>query len=195
MPLIADMSSDILSRRFDPNMFGMFYAGAQKNLGPSGLALVVLRKELAARTDESKVPTMLRYSTYIENGSMFNTPPTFGIYILALVTDWILERGGLDVLEEINNAKAAKLYGFLDDSSFFTTPVKGADRSRMNVVFRTPNADLDAKFVAEAAQNGLTELKGHRLVGGCRASIYNAMPMEGIDTLIAFMKKFEVENK
>ena len=195
VPLIADMSSDILSRRFDPNMFGMFYAGAQKNLGPSGLALVVLRKELAARTDESKVPTMLRYSTYIENGSMFNTPPTFGIYILALVTDWILERGGLDALEEINNAKAAKLYAFLDDSSFFNTPVKGADRSRMNVVFRTPNADLDAKFVAEAAQNGLTELKGHRLVGGCRASIYNAMPMEGIDTLIAFMKKFEVENK
>ena len=103
--------------------------------------------------------------------------------------------GGLDAIEEINNAKAAKLYGFLDESTFFNTPVKGADRSRMNVVFRTPNADLDAKFVAEAAQNGLTELKGHRLVGGCRASIYNAMPMEGIDTLIAFMKKFETENK
>ena len=195
VPLIADMSSDILSRRFDPNKFGLFYAGAQKNLGPSGLALVVIRKELAARTDEAKVPTMLRYSTYIENGSMFNTPPTFGVYILALVTDWILKRGGLAAIEEINNAKAAKLYGFLDDSSFFRTPVKGADRSRMNVVFRTPSDELDAKFVAEAEKNGLTQLKGHRLVGGCRASIYNAMPMEGIDDLIAFMKKFESENK
>ena len=195
VPLIADMSSDILSRRFDPNMFGMFYAGAQKNLGPSGLALVVIRKDLAARTDEAKVPTMLRYSTYIENGSMFNTPPTFGIYILALVTDWIIQRGGLAAIEEINDAKAAKLYAFLDESKFFTTPVKGADRSRMNVVFRTPNADLDAKFVAEAAQNGLTELKGHRLVGGCRASIYNAMPIEGIEALVGFMKKFESENK
>ena len=194
-PLIADMSSDILSRRFDPNQFGMFYAGAQKNLGPSGLALVVIRRDLAARTDESKVPTMLRYSTYIENGSMFNTPPTFGIYILALVTDWIIGRGGLDALEQINNAKAERLYAFLDESKFFVTPVKGADRSRMNVVFRTPDADMDAKFVAEATQNGLTELKGHRLVGGCRASIYNAMPMEGIDALISFMKKFELENR
>ena len=195
VPLIADMSSDILSRRFDANKFGLIYAGAQKNLGPSGLALVVIRKELAARADEAKVPTMLRYSTYIENGSMFNTPPTFGIYILALVTDWIIQRGGLAAIEEINNAKAAKLYGFLDGSSFFKTPVKGADRSRMNVVFRTPSDELDAKFVAEAEKCGLTQLKGHRLVGGCRASIYNAMPMEGIDALIGFMKKFETENK
>ena len=195
VPLIADMSSDILSRRFDANKFGLFYAGAQKNLGPSGLALVVIRKELAARTDEAKVPTMLRYSTYIDNGSMFNTPPTFGIYILALVTDWIIERGGLGAIEEINNAKAARLYGFLDQSNFFNTPVKGADRSRMNVVFRTPSDELDAKFVAEAEKVGLTQLKGHRLVGGCRASIYNAMPMEGIDALIDFMKKFELENK
>ena len=195
VPLIADMSSDILSRRFDASKFGLIYAGAQKNLGPSGLALVVMRKELAARTDEAKVPTMLRYSTYIENGSMFNTPPTFGIYILALVTDWIIAKGGLAAIEEINNAKAAKLYGFLDQSSFFKTPVKGSDRSRMNVVFRTPSDELDAKFVAEAEKSGLTQLKGHRLVGGCRASIYNAMPMEGIDSLIDFMKKFELENK
>ena len=195
VPLIADMSSDMLSRRFDPNMFGMIYAGAQKNLGPSGLALVIIRKDLAARVDEARVPTMLRYTTYIENGSMFNTPPTFGIYILALVTDWILAQGGLEAVEKVNDAKAARLYSFLDESSFFVTPVKGGDRSRMNVVFRTPNADLDAKFVAEAAQNGLTELKGHRLVGGCRASIYNAMPMEGIEALISFMKKFETENR
>jgi len=195
VPLIADMSSDILSRRFDANKFGLIYAGAQKNLGPSGLALVIIRKDLAARTDESKVPTMLRYSTYIDNGSMFNTPPTFGIYILALVTDWIQQHGGLAALEEVNNAKAAKLYGFLDGSSFYRTPVKGSDRSRMNVVFRTPSDELDAKFVAEAGKNGLTQLKGHRLVGGCRASIYNAMPIEGINALIDFMKKFELENK
>ena len=195
VPLIADMSSDILSRRFDANKYGLIYAGAQKNLGPAGLALVIMRKELAARTDEAKVPTMLRYSTYIENGSMFNTPPTFGVYILALVTDWIIAKGGLGVIEEVNNAKAAKLYGFLDGSDFFKTPVKGADRSRMNVVFRTPSDELDAKFVSEAEKAGLTQLKGHRLVGGCRASIYNAMPMEGIDALIDFMKKFEVANK
>ena len=195
VPLIADMSSDILSRRFDANKFGLIYAGAQKNLGPSGLALVVIRKDLAARVDESKVPTMLRYTTYIENGSMFNTPPTFGIYILALVTDWLIARGGLAAIEEVNNAKAAKLYSFFDESKFFSTPVKGAERSRMTVVFRTPSEEMDAKFVAEAEKNGLTSLKGHRLVGGCRASIYNAMPMEGVEALISFMKKFETENK
>ena len=156
---------------------------------------MILKKELAERTDNSKVPTMLRYSTYIENGSMFNTPPTFGIYILALVTDWIKERGGLKAIQEVNEAKAAKLYGFLDGSSFYKAPVKKEDRSRMNVVFRTPSDELDAKFVAEAIPYGLTELKGHRLVGGCRASIYNAMPMEGVDALIAYMKKFEMENR
>ena len=192
--MLADMSSDIMSRKLDVSKFAMIYGGAQKNLGPSGMAVVIIRKDLVERTP-ANVPTMLRYATYIDHNSLFNTPPTFGIYILALVTDWIIERGGLGAIEEINNAKAARLYGFLDQSGFFKTPVKGADRSRMNVVFRTPNADLDAKFVAEAAQNGLTELKGHRLVGGCRASIYNAMPMEGIDALIDFMKKFELENK
>jgi len=195
VPLIADMSSEMLSRDFDASKFGLIHAGAQKNLGPAGLALVILKKELAERTDNSKVPTMLRYSTYIENGSMFNTPPTFGIYILALVTDWIKARGGLKAIQEVNEAKAAKLYGFLDGSSFYNTPVKKEDRSLMNVVFRTPSDELDAKFVAEAIPYGLTELKGHRLVGGCRASIYNAMPMEGVDALIAYMKKFEMENR
>ena len=195
VPLVADMSSEMLSRDFDVSKFGIVYAGAQKNLGPAGLALVILKKELAERTDNSKVPTMLRYSTYIENGSMFNTPPTFGIYILALVTDWIKARGGLKAMQEVNEAKAAKLYGFLDGSSFYNTPVKKEDRSLMNVVFRTPSAELDAKFVADAIPYGLTELKGHRLVGGCRASIYNAMPMEGVDALIAYMKKFEMENR
>jgi len=194
VPLIADMSSDIMSRVFDASKFAMFYAGAQKNLGPSGLALVVIRKELAARTREN-VPTMLRYSTYIDEGSMFNTPPTFGIYMLALVTDWVKAQGGVAAVEQVNNAKAAELYDFLGNSKFFSSPVAAADRSRMNVVFRTPNEELDAKFVAEAKAAGLTELKGHRLVGGCRASIYNAMPIEGIRALISFMKQFELANK
>ena len=194
VPLIADMSSDIMSRAFDVNKFGMFYAGAQKNLGPSGVALVVIRKDLAARTRDN-VPTMLRYSTYIDEGSMFNTPPTFAIYILALITDWLKEHGGIAAMEKVNDAKAKLLYDFLDDSAFYASPVAKADRSRMNVVFRTPNADLDAKFVSEATAAGLTQLKGHRLVGGCRASIYNAMPIEGVQALIDFMKKFECANK
>jgi len=195
VPMLSDMSSDIMSRPFDINDFGMVYAGAQKNLGPSGMALVILRKELAARTDDSKVPTMLRYSTYIENDSMFNTPPTFAIYMLALVTDWVREQGGLAAMEKINEEKAAYLYDFLDNSSFYKSPVAKADRSIMNVVFRTPSEELDAAFVKEAKENGLTELKGHRLVGGCRASIYNAMPIEGVKALVEFMKKFELANK
>ena len=195
VPMLSDMSSDIMSRPFDINDFGMVYAGAQKNLGPSGMALVILRKDLAARTDDSKVPTMLRYSTYIENDSMFNTPPTFAIYMLALVTDWVREQGGLAAMEKINEEKAAYLYDFLDNSSFSKSPVAKADRSIMNVVFRTPSEELDAAFVKEAKENGLTELKGHRLVGGCRASIYNAMPIEGVKALVEFMKKFELANK
>mgnify|MGYP001031386099 FL=1 len=194
VPMLSDMSSDIMSRPFDINDFGMVYAGAQKNLGPSGMALVILRKDLAARTDDSKVPTMLRYSTYIENDSMFNTPPTFAIYMLALVTDWVREQGGLAAMEKINEEKAAYLYDFLDNSSFYKSPVAKADRSIMNVVFRTPSEELDAAFVKEAKENGLTELKGHRLVG-CRASIYNAMPIEGVKALVEFMKKFELANK
>jgi len=194
VPLIADMSSDIMSRVFDASKFDMIYAGAQKNLGPSGVTLVVMKKALAARTP-ANVPTMLRYSTYIDEGSMFNTPPTYSVYMLALVTDWLKEQGGIAGIEKINNAKAAKLYAFLDDSSFFKSTVAKADRSRMNVVFRTPSDELDAKFIAEAKANGLTELKGHRLVGGCRASIYNAMPMEGVEALIKFMKEFEVANR
>lgn len=159
VPMLSDMSSDIMSRPFDINDFGMVYAGAQKNLGPSGMALVILRKDLAARTDDSKVPTMLRYSTYIENDSMFNTPPTFAIYMLALVTDWVREQGGLAAMEKINEEKAAYLYDFLDNSSFYKSPVAKADRSIMNVVFRTPSEELDAAFVKEAKENGLTERK------------------------------------
>ncbi len=189
VPLIADMSSDIMSRVFDVNNFGLIYAGAQKNLGPSGVAVVIVRRDLLSRTSDH-VPTMLKYSTYSENASMFNTPPTFAVYMLALVTDHFKAMGGIAEIEKINDAKAAKLYGYLDSTGFFRTPVKKKDRSHMNVVFRTPNDELDAKFVKEAALNGLTDLKGHRLVGGCRASIYNAMPMEGIDALIDFMKEF-----
>ena len=193
VPLIADMSSDIMSRVINVNDFGLIYAGAQKNLGPSGVTLVIIRKDLAERTGAT-VPTMLRYSTYIENQSMFNTPPTFAVYMLALVTDYFKEQGGIAAIEKINEAKAAKLYGFLDGSDFYKTPVAKADRSYMNVVFRTVSDEMDAKFVKEATAAGLTDLKGHRLVGGCRASIYNAMPMEGVEALIAFMKEFERVN-
>ncbi len=190
VPLIADMSSDIMSRVINVNDFGMIYAGAQKNLGPSGLALVILRKDLAERTTD-KVPTMLKYSTYIENGSMFNTPPTFGVYMLALVTDWFKKQGGIAAIEKVNQEKAGKLYGYLASASdFYKLPVAENDRSLMNVVFRTPSDELDAKFVADAKAAGLTDLKGHRLVGGCRASIYNAMPMAGVEALIDFMKEF-----
>ncbi len=195
VPMMSDMSSDIMSRPFDVSDFGMIYAGAQKNLGPAGVALVILRKDLIARTDNSKVPTMLRYSTYVENNSMFNTPPTYSVYMLALVTDWLKERGGLVEMEKINETKAAYLYDFFDNSNFFASTVAKADRSIMNVVFRTPSEELDAAFVKEAKANGLTELKGHRLVGGCRASIYNAMPLEGVKALVDFMKKFELANK
>jgi len=195
VPMLADMSSDIMSRPFNMNDFAMVYAGAQKNLGPSGVALVILRKDLAARTDAAKVPTMLRYSTYIEDNSMFNTPPTFAIYMLALVTDWLKAQGGLVGMEKINEEKAAYLYNFLDNSKFYASPVAKTDRSIMNIVFRTPNEELDAAFVKEAKENGLTELKGHRLVGGCRASIYNAMPIAGVKALVEFMKKFELSHK
>ena len=189
VPLIADMSSDIMSRVFDVNDFGLIYAGAQKNLGPSGVALVIIRRDLLERTSD-RVPTMLKYSTYSENASMFNTPPTFAVYMLALVTDHFKTMGGIAEIEKLNDAKAAKLYGYLDSTDFFRTPVAKADRSHMNVVFRTPSDELDAKFVKEATAAGLTDLKGHRLVGGCRASIYNAMPMAGVDALIDFMKEF-----
>ncbi len=193
VPMIADMSSDIMSRRINVNDFGMIYAGAQKNLGPSGMAVVIIRKDLAARTPAT-VPTMLRYSTYIDEKSLFNTPPTFAIYLFGLVTDWVKEIGGLDKLEAINNQKAAKLYAAIEASKFYKSPVAQADRSRMNVVFRTPNEDLDAAFVKEAAAANLTGLKGHRLVGGLRASIYNAMPMSGVEALIDFMNEFERKN-
>ena len=193
-PLIADMSSDIMSRQFDMSKFAMVYAGAQKNLGPSGLALVVMRKDLAERTP-ANVPTMLRYSTYIDSDSLYNTPPTFGIYMLGLVTDWVLEQGGLSAIEAINNKKAAALYAGIDASDgYYSSPVKKDSRSRMNVVFRLPTEELEAKFVKESIAAGMIGLKGHRSAGGIRASIYNALPMEGIERLLDFMAEFKKNN-
>lgn len=189
-PMIADMSSDIMSRKFDVSKFGMIYAGAQKNLGPSGMAIVIIRKDLVARTPEN-VPTMLRYATYTENNSLYNTPPTFGIYMLSLVTDWVLEMGGLDVLEKRNNEKAAMLYAAIDASEgYYRNPVKADSRSRMNVIWRLPSEELEAEFVKESIAAGMIGLKGHRSAGGIRASIYNAMPLEGIEKLVDFMKEF-----
>lgn len=193
VPMIADMSSDFMSRVIDINDFGMVYGGAQKNLGPSGVALVIIRKDLAERANKD-LPTMLRYSTYVDKDSMFNTPPTFAIYILKLITDWMKAKGGLEVIEEINNTKSEGLYELIDRSDFYTSPVYPGSRSKMNVVFRLPSEELEAKFVKEAAQNGMTGLKGHRSVGGIRASIYNAMPIAGVEKLIDFMIQFEKDN-
>ena len=193
VPLIADMSSDIMSRVINVDDFGLIYAGAQKNLGPSGVALVIIRKDLAERTP-ADVPTMLRYSTYIDKGSMFNTPPTFSIYMLGLVAKWLKNKGGITEIEEINDAKSEAIYEIIDNSEFYTSPVDPSSRSRMNVVFRLPSEELEAEFVKQAAANGLKSLKGHRSVGGIRASIYNAMPMKGIEALLDFMNEFERKN-
>ena len=193
-PLIADMSSDIMSRKVDVSKFGMIYAGAQKNLGPSGLALVIIRKDLVGRTPE-KVPTMLKYSTYTENNSLYNTPPTFGIYMIGLVTDWIREVGGLEAVEKMNDAKAALLYQAIDESNgYYSTPVNKCSRSKMNVVFRLPTEELEAKFLEVVKANGMIGLKGHRSVGGMRASIYNAMPLEGVEKLVGIMNDFRKNN-
>jgi phosphoserine aminotransferase len=192
-PLIADMSSDIMSRIINVDDFGMIYAGAQKNLGPSGVALVIIRKDLADRTP-STVPTMLKYGTYIEKQSMFNTPPTFGIYILGLVAKWLKSKGGIKGIEDINDAKSEALYELIDNSDFYRSPVDPASRSKMNIVFRLPSEELESKFVADASKEGLKSLKGHRSVGGIRASIYNAMPMKGIEALVDFMNEFSRKN-
>ena len=193
-PLIADMSSDIMSRRVNVADFGMIYAGAQKNLGPSGLALVIIRKDLVERTP-ANVPTMLRYSTYTENDSLYNTPPTFGIYMIGLVTDWLKEIGGMEAIEKMNEEKAALLYNAIDASNgYFSTPVKKDSRSLMNVVFRLPTEELEAKFIKMATENGMIGLKGHRSVGGVRASIYNAMPREGVEKLVDLMENFRKNN-
>jgi len=189
VPLVADMSSDILSRPFDASRFGLIYAGAQKNLGPSGIALVVLRKDLAERAPDT-LPAMLRYATYIEKDSLYNTPPTFSIYLMMLFTRWTL-RTGLDALHERNVQKAARLYAAIDGTEFYRGTAAPEYRSDMNVTFRLPNEALEAAFVAEAESEGFSGLQGHRSVGGLRASIYNAFPAAGVDALVAFMAEFE----
>ena len=192
-PLIADMSSDIMSRVIDVNDFGMIYAGAQKNLGPSGVALVIIRKDLVERVS-STVPSMLQYKSYIANQSMYNTPPTFSIYILNLVMEWLEGKGGISSISAINDAKSEAVYELIDRTEYYRSPIEPSNRSKMNIVFRLPSEKLEAKFIKDAKAVGLVGLKGHRLVGGIRASIYNAMPMKGIEALVDFMNDFESKN-
>ena len=194
VPLAADVSSCILSTPLDVSKFGLLYAGAQKNMGPAGLTVVIVREDLIGHAREA-TPTMLNYQTHTESGSMFNTPPCYAIYICGLVLDWLKNTvGGLEEMEKINRKKAGVLYDFLDGSRLFRGTVVPKDRSLMNIPFVTGSAELDAKFVAEAAENGFVNLKGHRTVGGMRASVYNAMPVEGVERLAAFMEKFEKAN-
>ena len=192
-PLVADMSSEILSREVDVKKFGVIYAGAQKNLAPAGVTIVIARRELI-QSPLPACPTMLRWKVQDENGSLYNTPPCFSIYMATLVLRWLKKLGGVKEMNAINIYKAGLLYDFIDNSPFYTNRVEREYRSIMNIPFVTPSAELDEKFVKEAAQCGLVSLKGHRLVGGMRASIYNAMPVGGVQALIAFMKKFEREN-
>ena len=192
-PLIADMSSDIFSRPLDIDQFGMIYAGAQKNLGPAGVTLVIIRDDLAEQSPDS-LPELFQYKHIRENDSLSNTAPTFPIYMVMLVTRWLLEKGGLEGIQQLNDEKAAKLYAAIDGSGFYEGTALEKWRSPMNVTFRLPSEELEAQFVADAAAAGMTSLKGHRSVGGIRASIYNAFPAEGVDALISFMKEFEAKN-
>lgn len=192
--LVTDMSSSILSQKIDVSKFGVIYAGAQKNMGPAGLTVAIVREDLIGNAMDI-CPTMFDYKTHSENGSMFNTPPTYAIYICGLVCKWIIENGGIDAMEKTNIEKAAILYDYLDSSNMFSPTVMAKeDRSLMNVPFVTGNDELNAKFIKEATAAGFVNLKGHRSVGGMRASIYNAMPIEGVKALVDFMKKFETEN-
>jgi phosphoserine aminotransferase len=190
VPLVADMSSNILSRPVDVSKFGLIYAGAQKNIGPAGLTVVIVREDLVGHADP-RLPTMLDYKTHADNDSMYNTPPTFGIYIAGLVFQMLKRKGGIAGMERTNIAKAKLLYGAIDASNgFYKCPVATADRSRMNVPFTLKDANLDGDFLKQADARGLLQLKGHRSVGGMRASIYNAMPLEGVQALVNFMNEF-----
>jgi len=191
-PLVADMSSDFLSRPFDAGQFGLIYAGAQKNIGPAGMALVIIRKDLAERVS-AKVPTMFRYKTFIEENSLYNTPPCFTIYICMLVTRWVMKMGPENLYRQ-NVDKAAMLYKAIDSSTFYRGTAVPGCRSDMNITFRLPNEQLEEMFTKEAEKSDLKGLKGHRSVGGLRASIYNAFPVEGVEALVSFMKDFERRN-
>ena len=193
IPLVADMSSCILSEPVDVSKFGVIYAGAQKNVAPAGLTIVIVRNDLLGNA-RSDTPSMLDWQLQAENGSMYNTPPCWSIYMAKLVFDWLLENGGLEQMKRLNEKKASLLYDYLDGQSYYTSTVDKKCRSMMNVVFVTGDAELDKKFVKEADAAGLKNRKGHRSVGGMRASIYNAMPYEGVEALVAFMKKFADEN-
>ena len=193
VPLVCDMSSHILSRPIDVSQYGLIYAGAQKNIGPAGLTIVIVREDLIGQTMVG-TPTMFDYKTHADNDSMYNTPPTYGIYIAGLVFKWLKAKGGLAAMEKINIEKAALLYSYLDQSDFYHSPIAVDNRSRMNIPFTLKNAAFDAAFLKQAQENGLLQLKGHKLVGGMRASIYNAMPIEGIKALISFMQAFEKAN-
>ena len=193
VPLVADISSCILSEPIDVKKFGVLYAGAQKNVAPAGVTIVIIRKDLIGNAMDI-TPTMLNYATHAESASLFNTPPCYNIYIAGLVFKWLKKLGGLEVMKKKNEEKAKILYDFLDSSKLFKGTVVKEDRSLMNVHFVTGSDELDAKFIAAAKENGFVNIKGHRSVGGMRASIYNAMPKEGVEKLVAFMKKFEEEN-
>ena len=193
IPLVADMSSCIISEPVDVSKFGVIYAGAQKNMAPAGLTLVIVREDLLGNA-RPECPTMLDWKTMADNDSMYNTPPCWCIYVAGLVYEWILNMGGLEKMKEINEKKAAILYDYLDSQDYYIAPVKKESRSLMNVTFVTGDADLDKKFASEASKAGLKNLKGHRSVGGMRASIYNAMPIEGVEALVAFMKDFAEKN-
>ncbi len=194
VPLVADTSSDMFSRPIDVGKYGLIYAGAQKNLGPSGIVLVIVREDLAELAPKT-VPTMLQYRTYVKEKSLYNTPPTFAIYMVGLVLKWIAETGGLGAMAERNEAKAKLLYDFLDQSDMFKGSVDAGSRSLMNVCFRTASEELDTRFVSEASKKGFDGLKGHRSAGGMRASIYNACPKESVEALVGFMKEFERTNR
>ncbi len=193
IPLIADMSSCIISEPVDVSKFGLIYAGAQKNMAPAGLTVVIVREDLIGNARPT-TPAMLDYKLMADNGSMYNTPPCYCIYMAKLVYEWILSIGGLEEMKKRNQAKADLLYNYLDSQDYYIAPVEKESRSMMNVTFVTGDADLDKKFASEAAACGLQNLKGHRSVGGMRASIYNAMPYEGVEKLVEFMKKFAAEN-
>ena len=192
--LISDVSSCFLSEPMDVSKYGIIYGGVQKNIGPAGVVIAIIREDLITDDVLPNTPTMLQYKTHADNGSMYNTPPAYGIYICGKVFKWLKKQGGLAVMKERNEAKARVLYDFLDQSELFKGTVRKEDRSLMNVPFVTGSQDLDAKFIKEAEAAGFTNLKGHRSVGGMRASIYNAMPIEGVEKLVAFMEEFEKNN-
>jgi phosphoserine aminotransferase len=194
VPLVADTSSDMYSRPIDIRKYGIIYAGAQKNLGPSGVVLVIIRDDLVEAGSKT-IPTMLQYRTHAGESSLYNTPPTFAIYVMGEVFKWIQAEGGLAAMAEQNEAKARLLYEFIDNSDFFRGTVQPDSRSRMNVCFRAPTEELEAKFISEATKRGLDGLKGHRSAGGMRASIYNACPRRAVEALVAFMKEFERANR